>query len=408
MNQLSAPAPDLDRLRADLDALAEFRDKTAPGWTRRAFSEAGVAGRNWIRQRMTDARLDVRTDAVGNIIGTLPGETPALVTGSHTDTVHGGGRFDGIVGVLAGIEVARRFVETGIRPRHELRVVDFFGEEPNPYGLSCVGSRAVAGELAEEHLELRAPDGETLYEGLARIGADPEGATKCAWSPGEVHTYVELHIEQGPRLENSGTSIGVVIAIAGIHRALIELIGRADHAGTTPMDMRHDALAAAAETVLAVENLAEGQGVATAGRLESRPGAANVVPEHAELLAEFRSPDGEWLRSRHPLLESAVQEAARRRGVEPAVSWVSEVAPVPVPGRMQEAIAAAAAKLGFPHERLFSGAGHDAAHFARLAPMGMIFVPSRAGRSHCPEEFTTIDHIASGAHVLAQSLLELA
>jgi len=406
MNAPLAPAPQPARIQADLDTLAEFRDPEKPGWTRRAFGEYGVAGRKWIAERMRDAGLDVRTDPAGNIIGTLPGEGPALVTGSHTDTVESGGRFDGIIGVLAGIEVARLFTESGVRPRHEFRVVDFFNEEPNPYGLSCVGSRAIGGVLTPEQLDLTDPDGETLRDGLTRVGADPDGALRCAWSADEVLAYVELHIEQGPLLERHGVPLAVVTAIAGIHRAVITVDGQADHAGTTPMDLRHDALCAAAETVTAIERLAAG-GVATVGRIESQPGAANVVPERARLWVEFRGPDAGWLDARHALLESAAAEAARTRGCTVTVEWVSAVAPVPVPDRMQDTIAAAIDRLGHRQERMFSGAGHDAAHIAPLAPMGMIFVPSRDGRSHCPEEFTETGQVATGAHALAQTLLDL-
>jgi beta-ureidopropionase / N-carbamoyl-L-amino-acid hydrolase len=403
------PPVDLARLQADLAALAEFRDPDSPGWTRRVFSEPYVRSREWVLSRMRDAGLEVRRDAAGNLIGTLAGGNgPALVTGSHTDSVAGGGRFDGPVGVLGAIEAARCIRDSGRTLRHELRVVDFVGEEPNDFGLSCVGSRAVAGTLTAEHLAARDPSGTTVAEALKTIGADPRLIADAAWAVGDIRAFVELHIEQGPVLEQAGLALGVVSGIAGIERLVATFDGQADHAGTTPMNARHDALCAAADAVLAVERLAsEGAGVGTAGRIEVLPGALNVIPERAQVWAEFRSVDVAWLDSRRARLDEAVLEAGSRRGVKAAVRRLSRTEPVVASDDVQAAMREAIANLGLGCVSLPSGAGHDAVQMARLGPVGMLFVASVGGRSHCPEELTKPDDLEAGVAALLATLLVL-
>ncbi len=403
------PAVDQTRLQADLDALAEFRDPNSPGWTRRVFSEPYLRSREWVAGRMRDAGLVVRRDTAGNLVGTLAGGGgPALVTGSHTDSVAGGGRFDGPVGVLGAIEAARCIRDSGRKLRHELRVVDFVGEEPNDFGLSCVGSRAVAGTLTAEHLATRDPSGRTVAEALQSVGGDPRRITEAAWAAGNLRAFVELHIEQGPVLERAGVPLGVVSGIAGIERVVASFDGRADHAGTTPMNARHDALCAAADAVLAVERLAsDGDGVGTAGRIEIFPGALNVIPERAQLWAEFRSVDGAWLDSRRALLDEAVLEAGLRRGVEAAVRRLSRTEPVIASDDVQVAMKEAITNLGLAYVSLPSGAGHDAVQMARLGPVGMLFVASVGGRSHCPEEWTEPDDLEAGVAALLATLLVL-
>jgi N-carbamoyl-L-amino-acid hydrolase len=404
-------AVDLGRLQSDLEKLAEFRDPVSPGWTRRVFSPPYISSREWVAARMRDAGLHVEKDAAGNLIGTFAGSVGmqgALVTGSHTDTVAGGGRFDGPLGVLGAIEVARCIREGGLHLRHELRVMDFLGEEPNDFGISCVGSRAVAGTLTAEHLALRDPSGRTLADAIASTGGDPARLREAAWTEGEVSAFVELHIEQGPVLERAGMPLGVVSGIAGIDRLLITFTGQADHAGTTPMDARHDALCAAAEGVLMVEALAtEPGGVGTAGRIEALPGALNVVPENVRLWAEFRSTDTDWLKERSRRLLETVLDAGRRRGVVVAMQTLSRTEPVVASDVVRAAMTTAISSLGLESMALPSGAGHDAVQMARLGPAGMLFVPSVGGRSHCPEESTAPEHLQAGVAALLATLLVL-
>jgi N-carbamoyl-L-amino-acid hydrolase len=408
---IQTPSVDLARLQSDLAALAEFRDAHAPGWTRRVFSEPYLRSREWLAARMRDAGLEVRRDAAGNLIGTMAGSGgSALVSGSHTDTVTGGGRFDGPVGVLGAIEAARCIRESGHKLRHQLRVVDFLGEEPNDFGLSCIGSRAISGTLTEAHLAARDPSGQTLAAALGSAGGDPRRITQARWHAGSVSAFVELHIEQGPVLERAGVPLGIVSGIAGIERVLATFNGQADHAGTTPMGARHDALCAAADVVLAVERLAsdgQGGGVGTAGRIEVLPGALNVVPGQARLWAEFRSVYGEWLDSRRKALLDAMLEAGRRRGVEASLELLSRTEPVITSDQVQTAMTEAIASLGLDHLLLPSGAGHDTVQMSRLGPVGMLFVPSVGGRSHTPEELTNPEHLEAGVAALLATLLVL-
>jgi N-carbamoyl-L-amino-acid hydrolase len=401
-----------DRVWDQLMALAEHTEPGEPGWTRRVFSPAYRESRQVVSQFMKEAGLDLSRDAAGNLLGWLPGTNrglPTLVIGSHTDTVAGGGRFDGMVGVIAAIEVARRLRESGTALRHSLWVVDFLGEEPNQFGLSCVGSRAVSGGLEGAHLALRGAAGESLESALRASGADPQQLERARWAPSALHAYIELHIEQSVRLEQAGLPLGVVTAIAGIHRARIEIQGRPDHAGATPMGSRQDALQAAAQVIIGIDLIGrrqgESEGVATVGRILVEPNSVNVVPALATLTAELRSTDEDWLREGVQAVERMVGEVSAASGCPATVSWISAEAPVRCDPRMRELLAKAVREAGAEPMAVPSGAGHDAAHVARLCPMGMLFVPSRDGRSHCPEEWTDKEQVAKGTEALLRALV---
>ena len=405
---IGAPAINIARLQADLDALSGFREPDLPGWTRRVFSEPYVRSREWVASTMRDAGLDVRRDPAGNLVGTLDGGAPALVTGSHTDSVASGGRFDGPLGVLGAIEVARSLRDSGHHLKHALRVVDFVGEEPNDFGISCVGSRAVTRSLTHEHLALRNPSGRTLAEALASIGGDANRIEEAVWPASDVLAFVELHIEQGPVLEQKQIQIGIVTGIAGIERLHFTFEGQPGHAGTTPMSSRHDALCAAAEAILAIEQLAAGsEGVATAGRIEALPGALNVIPGTVDLWAEFRHIDAAWLDASYKDLAEMLETIGARRGVKIATTILSRSDPVPTSVEVRAAMAGAVRDLGLTSISLPSGAGHDAAHMARLGPMGMLFVPSVGGLSHRPDESTSPEDLEAGVKALLATLLEL-
>jgi beta-ureidopropionase / N-carbamoyl-L-amino-acid hydrolase len=406
--------PDAERIQADVSELAAIRDPGNPGWTRQVFSEPYLASREWVAARMREAGLDVRRDETGNIVGVLHGTrpaAPALVTGSHTDTVVGGGRFDGVVGVLGAVELVRRLREQDIRLTRDLVVVDFLGEESNDFGLSCLGSRALAGELGAADLDRADGEGVRLGDRYAASGVDPSGVLAADWARRiPMHCYVELHVEQGPVLERKGVPIGVVTAIAGIERLLATFSGRPDHAGTRPMDDRRDAMVAAAEAVLAIEREGCGapvHGVATTTRLTTQPDAPNVVPGTVRLRAEMRSIDEEWLTGARRRLVDEIVGKARERGVEVDFAWTSDNATVRTSTEVHAALADAADANGLPWTPVPSGATHDAVHLARLCPMGMVFIPSRAGRSHCPEEWSEFADIAAGVQVLGAAVQAL-
>lgn len=408
-----ASAETLERLGSGVDELSAFHDPTRPGWTREVFSEPYRESRAWTASRMRDAGLEVHVDAAGNIVGRLAGSggsAPALVTGSHTDTVDGGGRFDGIVGVLGAIEAARLLRESGSTLRRDLLVVDFLGEESNSFGLSCLGSRSAAQELTPADLDRTNYRGVSLGQAYADFGLDPSALLNVPWARQPLHAFVELHIEQGPTLEKRGLPLGVVTAITGIERFIATFTGSADHAGTTSMDDRRDAMVAAADAVLAVR--AEGcgapvHGVATSTRVESESRSPNVVPSLVRLYSEVRSVDPTWLSGVKGRLSSEIIAKAAESGIDVGFEWSTDNSVVEASTGVQDVTGASADALGLPWMPIPSGATHDAVHMASLAPMGMLFIPSKDGRSHCPEEWSSTADIAVGVHALAETLRRL-
>lgn len=401
-----------ERLDGDLQDLAGVIDTSKPGFTRTALSEVYRDGMSWIASKMKSAGLEVEIDVAGNVIGTLRGqhEGAALVSGSHIDTVDAGGRYDGIVGVIGAVEAVRAMREAGIKLDHPLKVIAFFGEEANEFGLAHVGSRAIGGTLTTKHLMLTNAAGQTFAEGLReRTGIDPDRMLSARWTPDDMAAYVELHIEQGAILEEHGRSLGLVTGIAGARRFVASLTGRPDHAGATPMDRRHDAFCGAAQLALSVEHFAKANpgGVATIGNVAVSPGASNVVPGLAELFGDMRSLDTSWLDARALEIADAARKIGEARGLKVAIAWPSITDPTLFANPVQRLIGSVLNASGHDFIPITSGAGHDAQEMARLGPAGMIFVPSHNGRSHCPEEHTDLADIAIGVQALAESLLAL-
>jgi N-carbamoyl-L-amino-acid hydrolase len=402
---------DSARIAADIDALAAITDPGRP-WTRRAFTPAFLKGREFLIERFRDAGLTPRIDAAGNLIGHRAGRTlgrGTIMVGSHSDTVPDGGRFDGVAGVVAALEVARALRDHKLELQHDLEVVDFLAEEVSIFGVSCIGSRGMAGVRPHEWLD-REAGGLSLREGLREVGGHP-GVTETR---SDIRAFLELHIEQGPVLETEKLDIGVVTAIAGITRIEIIVEGRADHAGTTPMGSRRDALAAAARLVLAVERLGESLAggehnfAATVGEFGMEPNAANVVPSRVRLLIDARAehrPDMERFVEEIGLVAAATAEATGAT-IHPPVT-ISDNKPTPCDGDVVETLDAAATAVGARHRRMASGAGHDTAWMARITRAGMIFIPCDGGRSHAPEEFAANEDIALGAAVLLDAVQRL-
>ncbi|MGX5357480.1 M20 family metallo-hydrolase [Kocuria sp. KH4] len=400
------------RVEEQIDRLSRLRSEDRPGWTRQVFGEPYRESREWVAATMREAGLEVHRDAAGNLVGRLAGtnsSAPALMTGSHTDTVDGGGRFDGVVGVLGAIEAARSIRASGTPLSRDLLVVDFLGEESNEYGLSCLGSRTMAGELTATDLDRRNAAGRSLGSAYEAFGLDPSTLLDPArTAPGPLHGYVELHIEQGPALEQEGEQIGVVTSICGIERFVARFAGREDHAGTRPVADRHDAMVAAAQAVLAVRSEGCGApGVATTTHVRNRSSSPNVVPSAVDVSGELRSIDRSWLTGAKRRLGEQILAASREYGVDVDFDWTSDNEIVDVHPRAYDLVAATTAQLGYSWRPVPSGATHDAVHLASLAPMAMIFVPSRDGRSHCPEEWTDAADIGRGVHVLAETLRTL-
>jgi beta-ureidopropionase / N-carbamoyl-L-amino-acid hydrolase len=405
---------DADRLWADVMALAEITDPARP-YTRRSFTKLFLDGRTWLEHQFQDAGLTTRIDAAGNLIGRVEGRNPSLGTiaiGSHSDTVPSGGRFDGIAGVMAGLEIARA-LRAGVFLDHSLEIIDFLAEEPSEYGLSCVGSRGMTGALDERMLNLTEPGGETLGEAIRRVGGDPDSLQSARRT--DIEAFLELHIEQGAVLESKSIDVGVVTSIVGIRRIEIVFEGQADHAGTTPLKLRQDALLAAARTALAVRRIAEwfdGKDgeyfVATVGILDVEPSASNVVPGRCRLVVDIRSTSQKLKDSFEEALEQESAEAAEEASVQrSAFTTLSDGPPVTCDGLLQSALRRAANRLGFEETAIPSGAGHDAAFMSRVCRSGMVFVQSRAGISHAPEEWTDKDALAMGASVLLEAVKSL-
>lgn len=404
--------PNPDRIQKDIVKFSEVTSPHESGYTRISFSNEDKAAREYVTRLMEEAGLKVRIDAAGNVIGRREGKAagPAILTGSHVDTVRGGGRFDGISGIVAALESMRRFGELSIENVHPIDVIVFLAEEPSPFGLSTIGSRAMAGKLSDEQLTtLRDETGRSLAEAIAQMGGQPGQIGKARLSRDDALAYLELHIEQGPHLHAQAVQIGAVTGIVGIWRANIEVVGRNDHAGTTPMDLRKDALAAASEVILSLERLcSDSDGVVgTIGRVDVFPNALNVIPGRVTLGMEVRSLRDHLVEDVNSSFETEIEHIMKKRDISITYElWKSSRA-VLFPSTMVKRIGNICERLGFSHAEVPSQAGHDANHMAELFPTGMIFVPSTDGRSHCPEEWTEYDDIVRGTEVLAQAIYEI-
>jgi len=407
--QPQVPVAASERVQEHLAELAHFGANPEGGVSRVAFSDADVAGRAYVRQLMEAAGLEVRIDTAGNLIGRLEGidrKLPTIIVGSHTDSVPHGGNYDGDVGVMGGIEVAQQLRDRHVRLRHALEVVDFTDEEGG-----LVGSRAMAGELSAATLDLVNSSGRSVRDGIRALGGDPDAIGRAQRKPSELVAYLELHIEQGGTLEHTRTDIGVVEGIVGIQWWEATVTGNANHAGTTPMDQRHDALLAASELVLAVNAAATGlpgRQVATVGRIRAEPGAPNVIPGRVVLSIEVRDLDAARIEAVFERIRSRAAEIARTRGTNIEFRDLeATAAPARTDPRIQRIIASEARALGLTTMAMPSGAGHDAQDIARIAAIGMIFVPSASGISHSPHEYTAPADIANGVNVLLRSVVAI-
>ncbi|HEX2913977.1 MAG TPA: Zn-dependent hydrolase [Chloroflexia bacterium] len=400
------------RIGVQIEELATIRNPAIPGWTRRSFTPEYLKGREYVKARMQEAGLEVRLDAGANMLGRWAGKNsqlPPLMLGSHSDTVQGGGRFDGMAGLLGAIEAVRLLREAGVRLEHPVEVVDFLAEEPSEFGISTVGSRAMVGNLQPEMLEATDPAGRTLRRGISEVGGDPERMNSEVRRPGSVAGYIEMHIEQGRKLYDAAIPLGVVTRIAGIRRYAVTVEGETDHAGATEMSRRRDALTASCEIILALEALARQREsrnvVATVGRLNVEPNSPNVVPGRTNFTAEMRSIWPEELVAIAEQFSKEAEEKATARNVAAILKMLSSGDPVVIPDPMQALIEEACHASGHSYMRLPSGAGHDTNQLARIAPVGMLFIPSINGKSHCPEEETALEDVAAGVDTLVQALL---
>lgn len=398
------------RINRTLQELGQLGD-SPEGMDRVAYSSEDIAGRDYTIKLMREAGLETRIDTAGNMIGRRAGSDdslPAIALGSHTDTVPKGGKYDGALGVMGAIEVIRTLEDQGHRTRHPLEVINFTNEEGTRFHRWLVGSRSMSGLLEQEDLDAVDDDGLPFGPCLADIGGDISRIGEAVRSPGELAAYFELHIEQGPYLHRSGTPIGVVTGITGRAVFEVEIEGKANHAGTTPMSTRRDALVSASKLVLAIQKMAAEQEicrVSTVGSIKAVPNAVNVIPGSASIGLEFRDTDMEALAAAEQELRRITDRASTDDVVDIGVHRHRFTTSVPITPEMQSLVAEAAENCGFEWESLPSGAGHDAQAVANIAPVAMVFVPSVDGISHSREEYSTPQDCANGAQVLLELLL---
>ncbi len=405
------PVVNGDRLNRILNDFRRFGGTANGGTTRLAYSDEDLAGRAYARGVMGEAGLDVSVDLAGNLVGRRPGTDPEalpVVIGSHMDSVPAGGSYDGQVGSAGALEVALTLRDLALRDpglelRHPLEVVIFQNEEGGK-----TGSRALVGRVRPFELDIVTASGFTIGDGISRLGGDPARLAEARRTPGRMAAFLELHIEQGGFLEADGVQIGVVEGIVGIRRWNIVVRGAQNHAGTTPMPMRRDALVATADLIRAVHEVATGapgRQVATVGRIEAVPGAPNVVPGEVRATLEIRDLAMERISEIFAAIERRARAIESDRKVTVAFVPFYESLAAPTAPHLREIVARSAEALGYSHVRMPSGAGHDAQSMAELGPVGMIFVPSRGGISHSPAEFTPPEDVTRGANVLLGAVL---
>jgi N-carbamoyl-L-amino-acid hydrolase len=395
------------RIIQHIEKLAEFGKNMQGGVSRVAYSEADRQGRDYVMSLVRAAKLDVSVDAAGNIIGRRPGSSnlPPILFGSHVDSVPEGGNYDGVVGSLGAIEVAQTLAENNVTTRHPLELVIFQNEEGG-----LIGSRAMDGELTEKELDLVSRSGKSIRDGITFIGGDPSKLGGVRRKRGDIAAYLELHIEQGGILEAEKINIGVVEGIVGINWWDVTIEGFANHAGTTPMNKRQDALLAGAKFIEAVNrvvNSVPGRQVGTVGRIQALPGAPNVIPGKVVLSLELRDLDASKIQMLFGKIREEAQKIATDSGTTFDFKEINVNIPAPTDPRIRELISESAKELHLSTKLMPSGAGHDAQDMARLAPVGMIFVPSVGGISHSPKEFSRPEDIENGANVLLRTLLKV-
>ena len=396
------------RLNASLADLSRFGANAKGGVTRLAYSDADRQARDWLIGLMREAGLTAEIDAAGNIIGRRAGADTTrkpILFGSHIDSVPEGGNYDGPVGSLSALEVMRVLHENHVTTRHPFELVIFQNEEG---GVS--GSRGMIGQLSDADLGLTSRSGKTIRDGITFIGGDPQRLASAKRNPGDIAAYLELHIEQGAILEEAKTNIGVVEGIVGLFWWDVTIEGVANHAGTTPMNRRRDAMLAAARFTTMVNRVVTsrpGRQVGTVGRIAAFPGAPNVIPGKVVLSLELRDLDEAKVHALFSEISAESRKIGKENGTTFTFAPTNVNHPAPTDSRMRAAIATSTRELGLSTRSMPSGAGHDAQEMANIGPAGMIFIPSRGGISHSPAEFSSPPDIENGANVLLRTLLRI-
>lgn len=403
------------RIATNLEALKQFTATPGNGCTRLPFTKEAREAVDYLRGVMTEAGLEVHEDAAGNIFGVLKGEdptAPCIMMGSHYDSVTNGGDFDGIAGVVCAIEVARQLKEKGIQPKRNFVAVGFCDEEGLRFGTGYFGSGAMLGNRDVEYCRnFKDKDGISIYDAMKTYGLDPERIGEAKWPEGSIGSFLELHIEQGPVLDAEGLELGLVDCIVGIQRYMVTVHGRADHAGTTPMDMRLDAVDAATKVISKIADWAREKAdgtVATTGYIKTVPGGMNIVAEKVEFTVDIRSSNNDNINDIAKRIRAALDHEVKAMGGSYEIDTKLVITPVHLSQEMLDMMEEDCKAQGYSYKRLASGAGHDALEIGQVIPTVMLFVPSKDGRSHCPVEFTRYSEFAKASVImsnLAQKLL---
>lgn len=407
---------DISRIRRHIETLAEFTTTPGSGTTRLSYSPEYRQACDYLIEHARSLGIQARYDAIGNLRVRLEGSgdnVPAVVVGSHLDSVINGGDFDGILGVVSGVEVVEVMVESGLRPHHPIEVISFVEEEGTTFRCPLTGSKALTGALAAEDLDdLKNDAGRSLNQVAADFGLRPDQLARDRFQDGAVKSMLELHIEQGAVLESLGLPVGIVDHIAGSENHRVRLDGRANHAGTTPMPLRFDALACAAECISAVERIASDPDrpdtVATVGHIHCSPNAVNVIPAAVEFSIDVRDIQDTLIESTSRDILYEIDSVAHRRGIQCETELTGQSPPRPMAPGIVERLTRLADEARIPCHRMNSGALHDAAMMTRVTDVGMIFVPSKDGRSHTPKEWTDYGDIEQGANLLLAAVLDQA
>ncbi|MEY8732217.1 Zn-dependent hydrolase [Peribacillus frigoritolerans] len=392
-----------ERIEKQINELSEFTSTPGEGTTRLTYSKEDLLTRNYIKNKMMEYGLTVKEDGFGNIFGKLEGtlkDAPSVLLGSHFDSVPNGGAYDGPAGVTVALEVAALFSENQLTPKYPLEIVALIEEEGARFGGGLMGSRGIVGTLSEESFKnLKDKDGITTIEAMSKIGLDFSLPKRR--NPNSIKAFLELHIEQGPILEEKNIPIGVVEAIVGLTQFEVTIEGKAGHAGTTPMDRRTDALVAAAQIISQLPSFAieEGEGtVITTGRLDVLPNGANVIPNKVVFSVDIRSSKEEHINNVIRRMKELI-ESYQVQGIHTTAEQLLYMPPKILSNEIKDLLKDKSSDLEIPYCSIDSGAGHDAMVFSDVTDVGMLFVPSKAGLSHCPEEWSDARHLANGVQI---------
>jgi allantoate deiminase len=404
----------VERIKKDIEKLSEFNSTPGKGLTRFSFTKEDREAREYIKERMKEASLSVYEDPAGNIVGRRNGanNTPVVMIGSHFDSVKNGGNFDGVAGVVAGLEIARFLNEKNIKTKYSMEFIAMVEEEGGRFGGTLFGSRAMAGKVSKDELEhFRDKNGISVAEAMQKFGFDSANISKAYRDPKTLKAFFELHIEQGPLLEAEQKDVGIVNAIVGINWYEVEVIGRPDHAGTTPMNMRADALVLSSSVIQAVNSLAEESGegaVATVGEMKVFPGATNIVPGNVLFTVDIRCQNANVIKDIARGINKILEEKCRNQGLSYKMVNKVSIPPVKLSEHLIRILTLKSKKMGLNYRQMVSGAGHDTMIMAKVTDAALVFVPSKNGRSHCPEEWTDYEQIQKGTELVLAAVLDIA